>query len=233
MGASQNGHTATAATLITAGAKLDLQTKVREGGGACGSCCSSMCVCVCCVRVCVCVCLCCVCVRVCACVYVRLCAHACVCIFSILHIPSQCEGSARDRARLACSRVPVSPWGLAYDMYTRMYLCTSAQVCLCSLTHTHTLKHSHTQICTRDTHTHTRARNYTQTRIHTCYWCVGGVRAQYAFLYLPTRMHILMHAHGACTCHHLCGITMGSKAPQRKHERNTRAPAASGIASDA
>ena len=56
MAASQNGHTETAATLITAGAKLDLQTKVREGSRACGSCCSSMCVCVCCVRVCMCVC---------------------------------------------------------------------------------------------------------------------------------------------------------------------------------
>jgi len=32
--ASQNGHTDTAATLMAAGAKLDLQDKVREGSGA-------------------------------------------------------------------------------------------------------------------------------------------------------------------------------------------------------
>jgi len=66
MAASQNGHAETAGRLIAAGAKLDLQTKVRKGGGACGSCCSSMCVF-----------LFCVCVRVCACVCV--CAHAYVC----------------------------------------------------------------------------------------------------------------------------------------------------------
>jgi len=45
--ASQNGHTDTAALLIKAGAKPDLQNKVREGGWACSSCCSSMCVCLC------------------------------------------------------------------------------------------------------------------------------------------------------------------------------------------
>ena len=76
MSASQKGHTATAAKLIAAGAKVDVQSKVREGGGACGSCCSSMCV----VFV-ICVCVIgdlymCVCVHVCVCVCA--CAHACV-----------------------------------------------------------------------------------------------------------------------------------------------------------
>jgi len=55
--ASQNGHTETAAKLIAAGAKLDVQTKVCEGGRARSSCCSSMCVCLCCVCACACVCM--------------------------------------------------------------------------------------------------------------------------------------------------------------------------------
>jgi len=35
--ASEEGHTQIAATLIAAGARLDLQNKVRECGGACTS----------------------------------------------------------------------------------------------------------------------------------------------------------------------------------------------------
>ena len=71
--ASQIGHTETAAkliaVLIAAGAKLDVQNKVREGGRACSSCCSSMCVC-----------LYCVCARVCVCM--RACVHLRVYAFS-------------------------------------------------------------------------------------------------------------------------------------------------------
>jgi len=82
--ASQNGHTDTAATLMAAGAKLDLQDEVREGSGACGSCCSSMCVYVCCVRVCV---------RVCMCVCVRTRAY----VFSLLYTDLL---SVRDRREI-------------------------------------------------------------------------------------------------------------------------------------
>jgi len=45
--ASYNGHSAVADKLISAGAKLDLQNKVRESGVPCGLCCRLICACLC------------------------------------------------------------------------------------------------------------------------------------------------------------------------------------------
>jgi len=101
MAASQTGHTETVAKLIQAGAKLDVQNMVREGGGACGSCCSSMCVC-----------LCCACVTVCVCV----CVHVCTCTrmncFYVTHVFSVSGIGVRSSTAqlLTCARKPVRPY---------------------------------------------------------------------------------------------------------------------------
>jgi len=85
----------TVAKLIAAGAKLDVQKKVREGGRACSSCCSSTSVCLCCVCMCECVC-------VCVCVYVRV--HLRVHAFSL---SDTCLVRVRNWVEIKrCSRVP-------------------------------------------------------------------------------------------------------------------------------
>jgi len=67
--AINKGDTETAAKLIDAGAKLDVQDKVRESGGACGSCWRS--------RAGACV------LALNACVCVRVCAYLCVWVFDV------------------------------------------------------------------------------------------------------------------------------------------------------
>ena len=90
--ASSYGHFKTAAKLIAAGAKFDVQDKVREGGRAGSSCCSSMCVCLCCVCLCVHVCVWGLAlytfssyhtVSVCACTFVYIDFPHVVCIFTV------------------------------------------------------------------------------------------------------------------------------------------------------